>query len=54
LIIGFVGCHQGFSVDGGAEGVGLRTTRSVVTGIFLIILADCFFTVLFYLFSPAA
>jgi len=51
LIIGFVGCHEGFSVDGGAEGVGLRTTRSVVTGIFLIILADCFFTVLFYVFS---
>lgn len=51
LIIGFVGCYEGFSVDGGAEGVGLRTTRSVVTGIFLIILADCFFTVLFYLFS---
>jgi phospholipid/cholesterol/gamma-HCH transport system permease protein len=51
LVIGFVGCHQGFSVEGGAEGVGLRTTRSVVTGIFLIILADCFFTVLFYLFG---
>jgi phospholipid/cholesterol/gamma-HCH transport system permease protein len=51
MIIGFVGCHQGFSVDGGAEGVGSRTTRSVVTGIFLIILADCLFTVLFYLVS---
>jgi phospholipid/cholesterol/gamma-HCH transport system permease protein len=51
LIIGFVGCYQGFSVEGGAEGVGLRTTRSVVTGIFLIILADCFFTLLFYLFG---
>ncbi len=54
LIIGFVGCHEGFSVDRGAEGVGLRTTRSVVTGIFLIILADCFFTVLFYLFGQPA
>jgi phospholipid/cholesterol/gamma-HCH transport system permease protein len=54
LIIGFVGCHEGFSVDQGAESVGLRTTRSVVTGIFLIILADCFFTVLFYLFGQAA
>jgi phospholipid/cholesterol/gamma-HCH transport system permease protein len=51
LIIGFVGCYEGFSVDAGAEGVGLRTTRSVVTNIFLIILADCLFTVLFYLFS---
>lgn len=49
VIIGLVGCHEGFSVDGGAEGVGLRTTRSVVTGIFLIILADCIFTALFYL-----
>jgi len=49
LIIALVGCYQGFSVSGGAEGVGRRTTASVVTSIFLIIVADCFFTVLNYL-----
>lgn len=46
LIIAIVGCYQGLSVSGGAVGVGRRTTASVVTSIFLIILADCFFTVL--------
>jgi len=49
LIIALVGCYQGFSVSGGAEGVGRRTTASVVTAIFLVILADAFFTLLNYL-----
>jgi len=35
-------------VEGGAEGVGLQTTASVVTSIFLIIIVDLVFTVLFY------
>jgi phospholipid/cholesterol/gamma-HCH transport system permease protein len=47
-IIGGVGCYQGFRVEGGAEGVGRRTTASVVASIFLIIAADLFFTLIFY------
>ncbi|MDD5090278.1 MAG: ABC transporter permease [Candidatus Wallbacteria bacterium] len=47
-IIVLVGCYQGFTVENGAEGVGRNTTNSVVASIFLIILADCFFTALFY------
>src|SRR5208282_2600354 len=38
LIITNVGCYEGFSVKGGAEGVGKATTSSVVISIFLIIL----------------
>jgi phospholipid/cholesterol/gamma-HCH transport system permease protein len=49
LIIALTGCYQGFSVTGGTEGVGRRTTSSVVTSIFLVILGDCFFTLLNYL-----
>ena len=49
LIIALVGCYQGFAVTGGAEGVGRRTTSSVVTAIFLVIVADVFFTLLNYL-----
>ncbi len=30
-IIAGVGCYQGFQVEGGAEGVGRRTTASVIT-----------------------
>ncbi|MBN2288132.1 MAG: ABC transporter permease [Candidatus Glassbacteria bacterium] len=48
LLIGLTGCYMGFKVEGGAEGVGRRTTQSVVVSIFLIILADSFFTALFY------
>jgi len=43
-----VACYKGFIVKGGAEGVGRVTTSSVVTSIFLVIVADCFFSVLFY------
>jgi len=48
VIIAQVGCYQGFSVKGGAEGVGRATTNSVVAAIFLIILADLVCTMIFY------
>lgn len=46
-IIALVGCYQGFRVTGGADSVGRQTTISVVQAIFLIILADACFSVLF-------
>jgi phospholipid/cholesterol/gamma-HCH transport system permease protein len=48
FIITQVGCYEGFSVEGGAEGVGKATTSSVVISIFLIIVADLVFTAFFY------
>ncbi|NOZ57297.1 MAG: ABC transporter permease [Calditrichaeota bacterium] len=48
LLIVTIGCYQGFSVSGGAAGVGKRTTASVVASIFMIIASDMFFTMLFY------
>jgi len=48
MIIAWVSCYEGFNVEGGAEGVGKATTRSVVSSFILIIAADCFFTALFY------
>jgi phospholipid/cholesterol/gamma-HCH transport system permease protein len=48
IIIAQVGAYQGFNVQGGAEGVGRSTTSAVVTSIFLVILADLLFTMLFY------
>ncbi len=47
LTIAFVGCLRGFQVQGGAESVGQRTTSSVVTSIFLIIVIDAFFGIFF-------
>ncbi len=48
LVICWVGVYRGFQVEGGAEGVGRMTTSSVVTSIFLIIVVDLIFTVLFF------
>ena len=48
FLVGITGCFMGFKVEGGAEGVGRNTTQSVVISIFLIILADAFFTCVFY------
>jgi phospholipid/cholesterol/gamma-HCH transport system permease protein len=52
MIIAFVSCFEGFNVEGGAEGVGQATTRSVVTSFILIIMCDCFFTAIFYFLFP--
>jgi len=46
-IIAVVGCFQGFQVQGGADSVGRQTTVSVVQAIFLVIVADAIFSVVF-------
>jgi phospholipid/cholesterol/gamma-HCH transport system permease protein len=43
-----VGCLEGLNTTGGAEQVGRSTTRAVVMSIFLVILVDLVFTMLFY------
>jgi len=48
IIIVLVSCYEGLNVRGGAGGVGMATTSSVVRSIFLIIAANCAFTALFY------
>lgn len=48
ITICWVGVYRGFQVEGGAEGVGRQTTSSVVTSIFMIIIVDMIFTILFY------
>lgn len=47
LIIALVGCYQGFRVSGGADAVGRHTTVSVVQSIFLVIVTDAFFSIVF-------
>lgn len=42
LIIAAIGCFQGFTTTGGAEGVGLSTTRAVVAGGMMILVLDAF------------
>jgi phospholipid/cholesterol/gamma-HCH transport system permease protein len=47
FIIGLVGCYEGMRVTGSAESVGRMTTRSVVESIFLVIVLDALFSILF-------
>jgi phospholipid/cholesterol/gamma-HCH transport system permease protein len=47
FFIGAVGCMHGLRVRGSAESVGRETTRAVVKGIFLVIIFDALFSVLF-------
>jgi phospholipid/cholesterol/gamma-HCH transport system permease protein len=50
VAIAVISCQQGFATSGGAEGVGRRTTASVVSILFALILIDAAFTVFFYEF----
>jgi phospholipid/cholesterol/gamma-HCH transport system permease protein len=47
LIISMVGCFQGFNVSANADSVGMQTTKSVVQSIFLIIVADAIYSVIY-------
>jgi phospholipid/cholesterol/gamma-HCH transport system permease protein len=47
FIIALVGCYEGFRVEGNAGSVGHLTTRSVVESIFLVIVFDAGFSILF-------
>ena len=47
FLIGMVGCYEGLKVEGSAESVGRLTTKAVVEAIFLVIVADAGFSILF-------
>jgi phospholipid/cholesterol/gamma-HCH transport system permease protein len=47
LAIGIIACQQGLAASGGAEGVGKRTTSTVVTSLFCLVMLDALFTMLF-------
>ncbi len=47
FIIATVGTYEGFNVTRSAESVGRQTTRAVVEAIFLVIVLDALFSILF-------
>ena len=47
LLIALVGCLQGFRVEANADSVGSQTTKSVVQALFLIIIADATYSILY-------
>jgi len=44
MLIGIIGCTEGFNCQGGAAGVGTATTRAVVISCMSILIADYFLT----------
>lgn len=48
LILTVTGCVRGYLTTGGAEGVGAATTKAVVSGSIIILLADFFLTKLLF------
>ena len=48
LILSWVGCYKGYFTSGGARGVGLATTESVVVGSILIIIANYFLAMILF------
>lgn len=48
VVIAFVGCWQGMQVTGSSESLGEHTTQAVVDSIFLVLLLDALFSILFY------
>jgi phospholipid/cholesterol/gamma-HCH transport system permease protein len=48
IIISFMGCYHGFHAKGGAQGVGLATTYSVVSSSILILFSNYIITSLFF------
>lgn len=47
LLISLVGCFQGFRVQSNADSVGTQTTKSVVQALFLIIVADAIYSIIY-------
>ncbi len=47
FLIGFIGTMRGLQVSGSAESVGRQTTNAVVQSIFMVIVADAVFSILF-------
>jgi phospholipid/cholesterol/gamma-HCH transport system permease protein len=47
-VVAGVGCMRGLQTGAGASAVGDSTTRSVVTGIFFIVVIDAIFAVVYY------
>ncbi|MCF7836092.1 MAG: ABC transporter permease [Candidatus Marinimicrobia bacterium] len=48
LILSWVGCYKGYHTEGGARGVGLATTQSVVLSSILILISNYFLAALLF------
>jgi len=54
LTIGITGCYYGLMTEGGTQGVGMATTKSVVTSSILISIQDILLTKIWWLYERGA
>lgn len=54
FVIGITGCYYGLDTKGGTQGVGLSTTRAVVTSSSLIVVGDFILTKIWWLYERGA
>lgn len=47
IVIALVGCFQGFKVEANADSIGSQTTKSVVQALFLIIIVDAIYSIIY-------
>ncbi len=47
IVIALVGCFQGFKVEANADSIGSQTTKSVVQALFLIIIVDAAYSIIY-------
>ena len=48
FILSWIGCYKGFYTRGGAKGVGIATTQSVVIACIMILIANYFLTTILF------
>jgi phospholipid/cholesterol/gamma-HCH transport system permease protein len=48
MILATISCYQGFSTQGGAEGVGRATTKAVVISSLTILISNYFITAILF------
>jgi phospholipid/cholesterol/gamma-HCH transport system permease protein len=53
IAIALIACEEGFVASGGPQGVGRRTTNTVVTCLFAIVLLDAGLTIIYRWFGKA-
>ncbi|PCJ20377.1 MAG: hypothetical protein COB02_04915 [Candidatus Cloacimonadota bacterium] len=54
FIVAMIGCYKGLNTSGGAKGVGVSTTQTVVLSITSILVLNYFFSLIFFIYQKYA
>ncbi|MCJ8344727.1 ABC transporter permease, partial [bacterium] len=54
FLVAMIGCYKGLNTSGGAKGVGIATTQTVVLSITCILVLNYFFSLIFFVYQKYA